>query len=54
MSVIILQVRRSFIVSSTVEKMERERVMSSLPQSKCDNCLEWVEYESKHTCKEVA
>ena len=26
--------------------------MSSVSQSKCDNCLEWVEYESKHTCKE--
>jgi len=28
MSVIILQVKHFFIVSSTVEKMERERVMS--------------------------
>jgi hypothetical protein len=25
--------------------------MSSVSQSKCDNCLEWVEYESKHNCK---
>jgi hypothetical protein len=24
--------------------------MSSVSQSKCDNCLEWVEYESKHNC----
>jgi hypothetical protein len=26
--------------------------MSSVSQSKCDNCLEWIDYESKHTCKE--
>jgi hypothetical protein len=25
--------------------------MSSVSQSKCNNCLEWVEYESKHNCK---
>jgi hypothetical protein len=25
--------------------------MSSVSQSKCDNCLDWIEYESTHNCK---
>ena len=40
MSVITLQARHSFIVSSTVEKMERERVMSKW-ELKEDSDVSW-------------
>lgn len=25
--------------------------MTSIPQTKCNDCLEWVEYETVHECK---
>ena len=48
MSVIILQVRHSSIVSNTVEKMERERVMNEeYLAAKANLCLNQAEIDLK-------